>query len=322
MTSKDNIKSLTETQRSVVFICGPTASGKSDLALQIAQGLSKDRPVSLINCDSVQVYQDLLIGSAAPSVAEKALFPHYLYNYIGFPEEVSLGSYYRDFAETLQKIDFDHGILVVGGSGFYLQALEHGLFDMPSVSSELREAVQSDLQNRGASALFQELLVGDPRAAEKIHVNDHYRLTRALEVLRGKSTTMTSAAQNKQKLFNLNVMKVGLSASKEDLRVRVQRRTAQMLLRGLVQEVEAMVTLGRGEWAPLSSVGYLETKRYLQGELSFAELAPEIELKTMQLIKKQMTWFKRDSSIIWREPGQGLDLVPIIKEFFLGAAAK
>lgn len=312
--------SFSLTTRKIVCICGPTASGKSDLALQLAEHVqSQQKQASIVNCDSVQVYQDLEIGSASPSESEKKKFPHYLYNYISFPREVSLGSYYRDFAEVLKKIPPDHVIFVVGGSGFYLQALEHGLFDMPAVPETLRQEVQHDLESLGAAQLFAELQEGDPQTAQKIHVNDHYRLTRAIEVLRGKKTTMTSAGEHKQKLFDLKMLKLGIQFDKEDLRLRVQQRTRKMLEHGLLDETERMLQLGRQEWAPLHSVGYLEAKLYLQGQLAREGLEAEIILKTMQLIKKQMTWFRRDSNIQWRSPQHFLDFLHLVDDFFLGA---
>jgi tRNA dimethylallyltransferase len=309
-----------EISRKVICICGPTASGKSDLALTLVDHFrTKQRPASIVNCDSIQVYQDLLIGSASPTDNEKKSCPHYLYNYVSFPEEVSLGSYYRDFAETLKQIPLDHVILVVGGSGFYLQALENGLFDMPAIPALLRQQVQEDLKSMGAETLFEELKQGDPQTAQRIHIKDHNRLTRAIEVLRGRLTTMTLAGKHKQKLFDLKMLKLGIHFTKEELRARVQQRTHKMLDHGLLNETEGMLKQGREVWAPLNSVGYLEAKLHLQGQLTKAQLEPEILLKTMQLIKKQMTWFKRDSSINWKSPEQFLDFPRLIDDFFLGA---
>ncbi len=306
-------------KRKAVFICGPTASGKSALALQLATELRFKKPISLINCDSVQVYQDLLIGSASPSAAEKAQCPHFLYNYIQFPQEISLGSYYRDFAEVLSRVPEDEAIFVVGGSGFYLQALEFGLFDMPAVPEEIRFQVQCELKEKGPEVLFEELKMKDPATAQRIHVNDHYRLTRAVEVIRSNSTTMTAAGEKKQKLFELETYKIGLQFTKEELLARVQKRTHQMLEQGIIEETQKMMDLGRSEWSPLSSVGYHEVKEFLLGRLSRSSLEAEINLKTMQLIKKQMTWFKRDQSISWTRPEDLQDVQRDVAQFLLGA---
>lgn len=305
--------------RKAVFICGPTASGKSGLALQLAKALSSEKKISIVNCDSVQVYEDLLIGSASPTAEEKSVCPHYLYNYISFPQEVSLGNYYRDFAKVLEQIPEDHGVFVVGGSGFYLQALEFGLYDMPAVPEKIRQEVQKDLEEKGPVILFEELQTHDPATAKRIHINDHYRLTRAVEVIRANLTTMTVAGEKKQKLFELQICKVGFQYAKEDLQIRVQTRTKQMLQQGLIDETQKMLQLGRSEWAPLSSIGYLETKRFLQGDLAREALEAEINLKTMQLIKKQLTWFKRDQGISWKSPESVQDLQRDVRQFLLGA---
>ena len=307
-------------RRKVIFICGPTASGKSSLALQLAKNLASEMLIALINCDSVQVYEDLLIGSASPTREEKSICPHYLYNYIKFPDEVSVGSYYRDFAQTLETIPEEYGLFVVGGSGFYLQALEFGLYDMPPVAEEVRQQVQSDLEKSGPGPLYEELKKHDPATASRIHINDHYRLTRAVEVIRSNLTTMTAASEKKQKQFHLDVRKIGLRYEKTELLERVQTRTKQMLKSGLIEETRKMLDLGRAQWAPLASVGYLETKKFLQGELPQDQLESEINLKTMQLIKKQLTWFKRDQEILWKEAGQVQDFQRDVREFLLGAS--
>ncbi|MFN8945295.1 MAG: tRNA (adenosine(37)-N6)-dimethylallyltransferase MiaA [Pseudobdellovibrionaceae bacterium] len=315
-------------KRKAIFIAGPTASGKSQLALEIATFLQNQtqiiqqpqKQIAIINCDSVQVYQDLLIGSASPEQSEKDLFPHYLYNYLQFPQEISLGNYYRDFAELISKLDPSCVLIVVGGSGFYLQALEQGLFDMPPVPVHLRSEIQEDLLKKGAAVLYEELMAGDPETAQRIHINDHYRLTRALEVLRGQQTTLTKAAMNRQKSFDLDVLKIALRLSKQELHSRVTARTKFMMKKGIVEETAEMLAKGRNEWAPLSSVGYLETKNFLQGNIaSVGVLESLIIQKTMQLIKKQMTWFKSDSAIHWRTIDQTLDSQLQIKDFLLGA---
>ena len=151
-----------------VFVVGPTASGKSAWALAQAQKHNG----SIINIDSVQFYAGLLIGSAAPTDDEKKLVPHYLYSYVSAPAEMTAGGYLKDFYQLLTgQVKFP--LFIVGGTGFYIQALEKGMFDVEAAPAEIREQLESELNKNGAEKLYRELLARDPRS--KIHVNDHFQ---------------------------------------------------------------------------------------------------------------------------------------------------
>ncbi|AZZ37149.1 tRNA (adenosine(37)-N6)-dimethylallyltransferase MiaA [Bdellovibrio sp. qaytius] len=288
-------------QTKVIFVVGPTASGKSHLALQLAKKFNG----SIVNIDSVQFYQGLNIGSAAPTEDEKKQAPHYLFSYVKAPVEMTAGQYIRDFYELIESGKVTSPIFVVGGTGFYIQALEKGMYDLPEVTEEIKQEVLIDFETFGAEKMYAELKSFDPDT--ELHPNDHYRVGRALEVKRAFNLKMSefknSANDNKNKLPYPS-MKIGLTFEAEDKEKfmnRVHQRTLKMIDEGIIDETKGFLTQGFESWAPLASVGYLETKAYLQGQIALAELPAAITQATMKLVKKQKTWFKRDESVLWSD---------------------
>src|SRR6185312_163592 len=177
----------------VVFVVGTTASGKSDLALKLAQKFSG----AIINCDSIQLYQNLNIGSAKPTQEERALVPHFLFDVVPEGQEITAGQYVKLCEETLKKIEKQFPVaFVVGGTGFYFQALEKGMYPTGHADEAMKQQVEEELSTPdGALQLYEELKAKDPIAAQRIFPNDHYRLGRAIELMRvhGKSLTEVQA---------------------------------------------------------------------------------------------------------------------------------
>ncbi len=284
--------------KKVIFVVGPTAGGKSAEALKHAQTFGG----SIVNVDSVQFYKGLEIGSAAPTAAEKELVPHHLYSYVNAPEEMTAGKYVENFYQLLENADLKFPLFIVGGTGFYIQALEKGLFDIEPIPKQIRSELEAELEARGAEALFTELHAKDPQT--KIHPNDHYRLVRALEILRHTSkipSQMKSEQDYKKNIFPFPFLKVGYSFEKDEFLMRVQKRSANIIRLGLIAEAEHFMLQNQEHWAPLSSVGYKEAVQYLREKKTKDWLQENVVVSTMQLIKKQKTWFKRDPSILWSD---------------------
>lgn len=277
---------------------GPTASGKSQWALNQAHRVDG----SILNIDSVQFYKDLVIGAAAPSLEDKQRVPHYLYSYVEAPREMTAGNFLRDFYQLLEtNKDLKWPLFIVGGTGFYIQALEKGMFDLPPGDQELQKKIENELAESGADFLHQELLKADPET--KIHINDHYRLVRALEIWRStniKPSQFRRTIENKNSL-KIPFIKLGFWQKKEEALMRVEARTDEMIKNGIINETKFFLDQGFSDWAPLNSVGYAETKTYLKENYMKEWLTQEINKSTMKLIKKQKTWFKRDSSILWSD---------------------
>jgi len=280
-------------------VVGATATGKSQWALNMAE---KHRGV-IFNCDSVQIYKHLNVGSAKPSSGDFARVPHHLFDLISAPDSITAGDYRRLFEEEIKKIPMAQPIFLVGGTGFYFQAIEKGLYPVLKASPELRKQIEDEMaQPEGAWTLYQELRTKDPEAAKKISRNDHYRLARALEIIRSEGQTLTEikkkfAAEPNAREFSC--LKVGLTCEKEVLWKRIESRATQMVRGGLREEVQKLLDQGLGGWGPLSSVGYLQTQEALREEKSDPWLVEAISIGTRQLAKRQKTWFKRDPEIFW-----------------------
>jgi len=289
---------LAASTKKVVFVVGPTAGGKSAAALESASRFGG----SIVNIDSVQFYQGLEVGSAAPTADEKKQIPHHLYSYVPAPQEMTAGKYLDDFYKLLVDPQLKFPLFIVGGTGFYIQALEKGLYDIEPIPEKIRVGLESELAVQGAEALYAELKQKDPQT--QIHVNDHYRLVRALEIIRttGKTPSQMKADQEyKKKELPFAYIKTGFSFEKEVFLQRVRQRTQNMIKEGLIEETEYFLKHNFSAWAPLSSVGFKETVQFLNESKTKDWLHENVVQSTMKLIKKQKTWFKRDSSILWSD---------------------
>jgi tRNA dimethylallyltransferase len=288
----------------VVFVVGPTASGKSKLAMSWAKATGG----AIFNCDSIQAYQGLNIGSAKPTSEELKQVPHFLFDQVPLGNISTAGQYQRDFFSQLKHLESQFPVVfVVGGTGFYFQAIEKGMYTVGAANEETIRQVEAELsQIDGPAKLFQELKDLDPETAEKISSNDHYRLARAIEMMRTHKRPVSAIKREfseKASEFPYPLLKLGVRLSKEELLPRVAARTDAMLAQGLLKEVQNLLKQGLGLWAPLQSVGYRECLQFLSGEIiSESDLREKIIQSTMKLAKKQRTWFRRDLAIHWFGP--------------------
>lgn len=278
-----------------ILIIGPTGTGKSQLALELA--LKINAPI--INADSIQVYKDLVVGSAQPSKDDFKIAPHYLYGYLPSGASLTAAAYSRDVETLIHGKLKDQPLLICGGSGFYIQALEKGMFQVPTLTEQQRTDVETQLNQWGWENTYAELIKRDP--AIKIHENDHYRIRRAWEIIltTGKTPSEMATHSEGATLKGKTILKIGLDLDKEKLRHRIAQRTQAMLASGWLEEVERLLQSGHREWSALKSVGYLEVVEHLDGKISRSQMVEKIVTSNMQLIKKQRTWFKRDPQIHW-----------------------
>jgi len=287
-----------------ILICGPTAVGKTELSLRLAQDLSWP----IFNFDSLQVYKELNIGSSKPTVEERSLAPHFLFDYVSPPQKLSVAQYLKDLKVIFEKKSVVNGIFV-GGSGFYWQAIEKGLYPGAETPNEVRKEVEEWIQTKGYSFLYDWMQKRDPNAAEKISVNDHYRIKRSVEILKSQNRNLADLQKevDQEKTESLilpphHLLKIGVRCERDELKKRARQRTQKMLEQGFVQEVQKLLDQGLHDWSPLQSVGYKEVFQFLKDErVDQNELQEQIVTGTMQLAKKQMTWFKRDAEILWFE---------------------
>ncbi len=283
-----------------VFVVGPTGAGKTAWALAMAQKHNG----SILNIDSVQFYKGLEIGSAAPSLSEHQQVPHHLYSYIEAPEEMTAGNYIRDFYKLIESESLKFPVFIVGGTGFYIQALEKGMYDILPIEKVNKDQIELELKQQGAEKMFAELTLADPKHG--IHIHDHYRLARAIEILRYNKKTPSQLKQQSQLSLNKNAfpfpyIKIGFSLIKENASIKIHERAAKMIENGIIRETQQLLDKGFQNWAPLFSVGFKQVVDHLLHNNSRDELLKNIVSSTMKLIKKQKTWFKRDESILWSD---------------------
>jgi tRNA dimethylallyltransferase len=300
----------------LIAIVGPTASGKSDLALDIASRLGGE----IVSCDSRQVYRGLDIGSAKPTAEERRLVPHHLLDVVDPDQPFSAADYARLARQALAEIAARGRIsLVVGGTGLYLRALLDGLFEGPARDPDLRRRLEAIAERGGGARLFALLSRADPQTASRLHERDRVRVIRALEVFRCTGRPISShQAVAPLPLQGFERLVLGLCPERPALRRRVEARTSRMIEAGLMSEVAAL--LARGYPAglpPLQAIGYRQVVAVLEGRLPRERLEAEIVTATMRYAKRQMTWFRHQTRPIWC-PDQQAALGRV--EAWLGAA--
>lgn len=293
----------------LIFICGPTASGKSNFAMEMALKFKGE----IVNGDAIQVYQQLDIGTAKPSLLQRQTVPHHIIDIVKVGELFTAGDFYREVLKTIEIISINNGtsvFFIVGGSGFYFQALEYGLFTIPTVPKQIRNDLIKEAECLGFETLYKELQEIDFASSQKIHQNDTYRILRALEIWRAhglKLSEVRSQFDNNKKKLPWPILKILLSCSKDSLKKKIEDRTKSMLSNNWIDEVIRLRQQGFGNWPPMKSVGYKEVQEYLDGKIALHELEPKIIQSTMALAKRQMTWFHRDKKFICFDSDSQLD---------------
>lgn len=298
----------------VVFLAGPTAVGKSLLSFKLA----KESQLSIVNADSIQMYTRLDIGSAKPSPDMRAAVPHYLLDVADPPKTLTAADFRKNALEILKSETPKRAVIVTGGSGFYLQALEKGLFPAPATSRKDRADLELEAKSQGLPHLYAELKKRDPEAAQSINPSDQFRVLRALSVLRTSHKKLSDIKKEfVPEPFPFRLIKVALTRKRAELEQQIAQRTDMQLKAGWLEEVEELLKEGYADWPPLKSVGYRECVQALRGEINVKDLADRIQISTRQLVKKQYTWFRRDPSWVWFDISEGTAQV----EEFLRAEA-
>lgn len=295
---------------SAVLIAGPTASGKSALALDLAERLGG----VIVNADSMQVYRDLRIITARPTAEEEARIPHRLYGFVDASEDYSVGRWCRDVEKTLKEIAGQGRLpILVGGTGLYYKALTTGLAAVPPVPADIRAGVRGRLQSEGAPALHAELTRLDPSTAQRLMVNDRSRIARALEVVLATGRPLSDwHKEGMPALMNPDkAVKIFLTCERKELVRRIETRFAAMLNAGALEEVRRLAARKLDPLLPaMKAHGVPWLLRHLNGEISIEEAAAGAIMDTRRYTKRQVTWFRNQmKEWLWEGPETAISAV-------------
>jgi tRNA dimethylallyltransferase len=295
----------------VLALVGPTAVGKSSLALYVADLLNTD----IISADSAQVYRKLDLGTAKPSPEEQARIRHHLINMVDPDEPYSVADYKRDTEAVIRDLRQAGKLpFMVGGTGLYVKAvLESYAFGSKGADDSFRQAFEQLAEEQGLPALYAKLKEVDPKAASKIHPNDRRRIIRALEVfkLEGKPIS-EQAAKTVVSESPYEPVYFGLNANRELLYRKIETRVDSMMADGFLQEVEALYREGYDENDPgMQILGYRQLLSFLKGDNSIDKAVAEIKKQTRNLAKRQLTWFRREKGIEWLKIEEGHSLLTL-----------
>ncbi|MBI1884597.1 MAG: tRNA (adenosine(37)-N6)-dimethylallyltransferase MiaA [Chlamydiae bacterium] len=284
------------TTHDVLYLVGPTAVGKSAVALKLASKIHAE----IIVADSMQVYRGLDIGTAKPTFEERQKIPHHLLDVAEISEEFNVAHFVSLARLAIREIqDRSHIPLLVGGTGLYVKALIDGLFEGPSAHPQIRERLGEEARRSGKEALYDRLKKVDPLAASKMNSNQGRRIIRALEVYEITGSPISSF-QTQWNQTRSDVSILGLERERADLYSRIDTRIEMMFEKGLVEEVQSLVAKGlEKNRLVMQAIGYKETLQFLKHELSLEEAKEKIKLNTRHFAKRQWTWFKKDARIRW-----------------------
>ncbi|WP_455478205.1 tRNA (adenosine(37)-N6)-dimethylallyltransferase MiaA [Bartonella sp. B10] len=285
------------TQRTITLIAGPTASGKSALALKIAQ----EKNAVIINTDSMQIYDTLNILTARPTRKDTAIIPHYLYGYVNPSLHYSVGQWLRDVDKILSTLT-SKSFIFVGGTGLYFRALLEGISEIPHVPDIIRQKWRLQLNEEGAESLYQRLLQVDICLSEKISSQDGQRIVRALEVYEatGKRLSWWQKKKTTPLVRQDCAEKILLIPPRQLLYERINTRFNDMVKKGALEEVIAMKKLMLSPLLPaMKAIGVRELMAHLDGYKSFDDALEEAKIKTRRYAKRQMTWFRNQFDKKW-----------------------
>ena len=295
----DNSSPAPPHQKTLIVVAGPTAIGKTGVAIGLAQQLD----TAIISADSRQFYRELKIGTAAPTAAEKARAPHYFCGHLSIRDSYNVSMFENEALKTLDKLfstrDF---VVMAGGSGLYIDAVCKGIDDLPGADKKIRRQVDAAYREQGIAFLQHELRRLDPEYFNRVDKSNPNRMKRAIEVCLSTGKTFSSFRVQEEKSRPFQIVKIGLNRPRHELFRNIGRRTDQMMVDGLVDEVKSLLPFRHLN--ALNTVGYKEIFSYLDGDMTLDQAVEKIKTHTRRYARRQLTWFKKDKEIRWFLPEQ------------------
>jgi tRNA dimethylallyltransferase len=291
----------------LIVISGPTAVGKTALAISIAKQLHTE----IINADSRQVYHEMVIGTAIPSAGEMAEVKHHFIGHRSIHEGYDASRFEQDVIAFLNNWYENHNIIIMaGGSGMYIDAVCRGIDDLPSVDAKVRRRVHGEYAASGLEWIQRKLKQVDPEYYAKVDLNNPQRIMKALEISEIAGRPYSSLLTGQTKIRNFTVVKIGLDIPRQALHERINRRVEQMMESGLLEEVTGLYV--NRHLNALNTVGYKELFDYMEGKNTLGGPVEKIQGHTRQYARRQLTWFRRDSQIHWFHPDQTTAIMDFI----------
>lgn len=281
----------------LVIILGPTAVGKTEIALALARSLSTE----ILSVDSRQFYKEITIGTAAPSTEQILSVKHHFTGHLSVTEPYNISRYEAEAISLLEDLFKKHDTLImVGGSGLYIDAVVNGIDDLPETDPKIREKLSREYKEHGISYLADHLQKLDPEYFQKVDQKNPVRLQRALEICLTTGRPYSSFLTREKKKRSFNVIKVGLNIPRNELLSRIDARVDEMISSGLIEEAKRWIMYR--DYNALRTVGYTELFRFFDGDIDLDEAVRQIKINTRRYAKRQMTWFRKDQSVKWFSP--------------------
>ncbi len=295
--------------KSLIILLGPTGVGKTELSLLLAKYLSSP----IVSCDSRQLYEQLKIGTAAPTSEQLIQVPHYFVGTLKLDEYYSASRFEVEALDLFEKLFLQtNNILMTGGSMMYIDAVCKGIDDLPTIDPKLRVEIIQKYEMEGLDSIRAQLKVLDPEYYNQVDLKNPKRVIHALEICLMTGKPYSSLRTNPIKPRPFNIIKIGLKREREELYQRINARVDEMLAQGLVNEAKNLHSYK--ELNSLNTVGYKELFRHFDGEYSLEEAIEKIKQSTRIYSRKQMTWFKKDDSIKWFHPNEKESIIKYLNE--------
>jgi len=280
--------------KTLISIVGPTAIGKTSLSVLLAKHFNTE----IISADSRQFYKEMNIGTAVPSEGELKAAPHHFIQHKSIKEKYSVGDFEKDAIETINQIHkYNPVVVMVGGSGLYVDAVTKGLDDFPKIDASIRENLNQQLKNKGLESLQNQLKELDGRSYDNIAIENPHRVIRALEICIGTGKPFSYFLTNKNKAREFKTIIIGLDAERELIYNRINQRVDIMIDNGLINEAKRLYRYR--DLNALNTVGYKELFEFFDGNISLDFAISEIKKNTRRFAKRQLTWFRKNKEINW-----------------------